>query len=60
MTTSSPGHRRGRRAADEVLDRVLPEPPTDDETPAPASPAGVGARRQAQLDAIGAPDRESW
>ena len=51
--------------ADEVLDRVLPEPRGDDASRSPAPPArepagGVDARRQALLDALGTPDRESW
>jgi hypothetical protein len=40
---------------------VLPEPPADHEaTQSPAPPSGVDERRQALLDEIGAPDRESW
>jgi hypothetical protein len=63
MTRSAARSSAGNGTADEVLDRVLPEPPGDDAAhpPAPpAPPAGVDARRQALLDGMGAPDRESW
>jgi hypothetical protein len=61
MTSSSAGRGPAGSAADEILGRVLPEPPTGQEGPLPpVSVTGVDARRQMLLDAMGAPDRESW
>jgi hypothetical protein len=63
MARSAAHSSAGDGTADEILDRVLPEPPDDDadRTPAlPTPPAGVDARRQALLDGLGAADRESW